>query len=168
MTQPTNTNFLSPVGYRFEVKRLPKTNFFIQSVVLPSVSIGEIMSPTPFSNLQIPGDKLQFGDLTVTFRVDEDLGNYKELYNWMRSVTRTDDFNEADAWRNELTPWVENRVYSDATLMILNSAMNPNIQVKFTDCYCSGLTDLQFNSQSMDIDYLECTATFKYRKFDFI
>lgn len=168
MAQPTNTNFLSPVGYRFEVKRLPKTNFFIQAVSLPSVTLGETVVPTPFTNLQVPGDKLQFGELVVTFRVDEDLGNYKELYNWLRAMTRTDSFDDADAWRKELTPWVEDRVYSDATLMFLNSAMNPNIEVRFKDCYCSGLTEIQLNTQSQDIDYLECTATFKFTTFDFV
>lgn len=168
MAQPNNTNFLSPVGYRFEIKRLPKTNFFVQSVSLPSVSVGEVQSPTPFSNLQLPGDKLTFGELAVTFRVDEDLGNYKELYTWLRSITRVDNFGESTGWANEQTPWEENRVYSDATLMFLNSAMNPNVEVKFTDCYCSSLSDLVLNTQSQDIDYIECTATFKYRKFDFI
>lgn len=168
MAQPTNTNFLSPVGFRFEIKRLPKTNFFIQSVQLPGVTLGEVTVPTPFTNLPIPGDKIQFNELSITFRVDEDLGNYKELYNWMRAMSRVDNFDESSAWRKELTPWEEDRVFSDATLIFLNSAMNSNIEVKFTDCYCSSLTDLQLSTVSQDIDYIECTASFKYRKFDFI
>lgn len=168
MAQPTNTNFLSPVGYRFEVKRLPNTNFFVQSVSLPSVTMGEIPVQTPFSTIQMPGDKLQFGELQVTFRVDEDLNNYKELYNWLRAMSRVDNFGESVAWKNEETPWKEDRVFSDATLMFLNSAMQPNVEIKFTDVYCSSLSDLVLNTQSQDIDYIECTASFKYRKFDFV
>ena len=38
--QPENTNFLSPLGYKLVIKKLPHLNFFIQSVTVPSVSLG--------------------------------------------------------------------------------------------------------------------------------
>ena len=37
--QPDNQNFLSPVGYKFQIKKTPKTNYFVQAVNLPSVSV---------------------------------------------------------------------------------------------------------------------------------
>ena len=49
---------------------------------------------------------------------------------------------------------------------IVNSAMNPNKDVLFTDVYPTGLMDLPFSTTLSDVDYVECTATFKYRKFD--
>ena len=33
-----------------------------------------------------PGEKITFGDLTLSFLVDEDLSNYLEIQNWMRGI----------------------------------------------------------------------------------
>ena len=73
-TEPKSTNFLSPLGYKFTIKKMPTVNFFAQAVAIPSVTVGELPIPTPFSTkIQLPGDLVTFGDLVVTFRVDEDL-----------------------------------------------------------------------------------------------
>lgn len=165
-TQPTNTNFLSQLGAKFVLKKIPNVNYFIQQVALPSVDLGEIQVPTPLSNrLKYPGDLVTYGDLVITFRVDEDLNNYKELYNWILSMSRVEDFEASTAWANESSPGSDDRVFSDATLTILNSAMNPNQEISFKDVYCSSLSDLPFTTQAADVDYIECTATFKYRSF---
>lgn len=165
-TQPTNTNFLSQIGAKFVLKKIPNVNYFIQNVALPSVDLGEIQVPTPLSNrLKYPGDLVTYGDLVITFRVDEDLNNYRELYNWILSMSRVEDFDLSTAWTNEQSPGSDERVFSDATLTILNSAMNPNKEITFKDVYCSSLSDLPFTTQAADVDYIECTATFKYRSF---
>ena len=165
-SQPTNTNFLSQLGAKFVLKKIPNVNYFIQQVALPSVDLGEIQVPTPLSNrLKYPGDLVTYGDLVITFRVDEDLNNYKELYNWILSMSRVEDFEASTAWANESSPGSDDRVFSDATLTILNSAMNPNQEISFKDVYCSSLSDLPFTTQAADVDYIECTATFKYRSF---
>ena len=49
-TQPTNTNFLSQIGAKFMIKKLPNVNYFIQNVALPSVDVGTVEIATPFSN----------------------------------------------------------------------------------------------------------------------
>ena len=165
-SQPNNTNFLSQLGAKFVLKKIPNVNYFIQQVALPSVDLGEIQVPTPLSNrLKYPGDLVTYGDLVITFRVDEDLNNYKELYNWILSMTRVEDFENSTAWANEQSAGSDDRVFSDATLTILNSAMNPNQDITFRDVYCSSLSDLPFTTQAADVDYIECTATFKYRSF---
>ena len=173
-TDPKSTNFLSPLGYRFQIKKMPTVNFFAQAVAIPSITVGELPLPTAFSTkLQFPGDLVTFGDLVVTFRVDEDMANYLEIFNWIKSITRIDGFDAAEgqatAWGKEIdSPMGEEKVFSDATLHVLNSAMNPNKEIQFTDCYPTGLTDVPFNTTLSDLDYVECTATFKFRKFDFV
>jgi hypothetical protein len=166
--QPQNLNFLSPLGAKFEIKRLPTINFFVQAVSLPSVTMGEVEIPTPFTKLKKPGDQLMFGDLVVQFRVDEDLENYREMYNWMRSITRVDNFEESTAWVNESSPMSDERVYSDGTLTVMNSAMNPNLVCEFTNMYPSTISELPFMTTQSDVDYIEATITFKFQKFDII
>jgi len=168
-TQPTTTNFLSPIGARFTIKKIPTVNFFVQSVAIPSVTMGETPIPTPFTKLQFPGDQAVYGDLVITFRVDENLDNYMELYNWMRDILRVDGFDDATAWTAEANnPMSDARVFSDATLTILNSAMNPNKEVIFTDVFPNSISDVPFLTTAADVDYVECTCTFKYRKFEIV
>lgn len=166
MAQPTNQNFLSPLGAKFEIKKLPTVNFFIQQVSLPSVQMGEIDVPTPFTKIRKPGDQIMYTDLVITFRVDEDAKNYIEMYDWMRAIMRVDGFDDATAWENEKNPMSDERVYSDGTLTFMNSAMNPNVQVDFKDLYPSSLSELPFVTTMNDVDYVECTATFKFTKYE--
>lgn len=164
--QPKNLNFLSPLGAKFEIKRLPTINFFVQAVSLPSITMGELEVPTPFTKLRKPGDQIIFGDLVIQFRVDEDLLNYREMYSWMRSIARVDSFEDSTAWQNEGSPMSDERVYSDGTLTIMNSAMNPNLTVDFKDLYPSTISELPFFTTQNDVDYIEATITFKFRSFD--
>ena len=41
LEQPENTNFLSPVGFDFKVKKLPTVNYFVQAINVPSVTLGQ-------------------------------------------------------------------------------------------------------------------------------
>jgi hypothetical protein len=168
-TNPKTTQFLSPLGGNFSIKKIPTVNFFVQQVSIPSITMGETPIPTPFTKLQFPGDQAVFGDLVIAFRVDENLDNYMELYSWMRSMLRVDEFGDATAWANEVSnPMSDDRVFSDASLIINNSAMNPNKEVKFIDCFPNSLSDVPFMTTMSDVDYVECTCTFKYRKFEII
>ena len=116
-TDPKSTNFLSPLGYKFTIKKMPTVNFFAQAVAIPSVTVGELPIPTPFSTkIQLPGDLVTFGDLVVTFRVDEDMANYLEVFNWIKSITRIDGFESANgqatAWTNEIDSPMGEEKYS--------------------------------------------------------
>jgi hypothetical protein len=166
--QPQNTNFLSQLGFRFVIKKLPSVNFFVQSISIPSISVAEVEIGTPFARIPFPGDRLSFDDLSFTFRVDEDFNNYLELFNWMKSFARVDDIEETKtAWQNEKgSPMSDTKVFSDATLLVNNSAMNSNIEVKFVDLYPYSMGELQFTTTGSDVEYIECTVGCKYRKFD--
>ena len=48
--QIDNQNFLSPVGFKFQIKKTPKTNYFVQAVNIPSVVVGEAVRPRPSSD----------------------------------------------------------------------------------------------------------------------
>jgi hypothetical protein len=84
--QPVTQNFLSPHGFRFFLHRLPHVMYFCQSVRLPDITAGIAEVPTPFKKINFYGDNLDYGQLTIEFKVDELLTNYQELYNWMKGV----------------------------------------------------------------------------------
>ena len=81
-----NRNFLSPVGFKFGLKRSPAVAFFCNEANIPSIDLGIAEQPSYLKNIPVPGDKIQFGDLSLRFLVDEDLKNYMEIQNWIRGL----------------------------------------------------------------------------------
>ena len=102
--------------------------------------------------------------MTVTFRVDEDLNNYLEIYNWLTGIGFPEAFNQY-AVVSANVPGSGEGIYSDGTLMILNSAKRPNVEVTFEDMYPTSMTDLNFTTTISDIDYLEASVTFRYKYY---
>ena len=164
--QPTNQNFLSQLGFNFKVKKLPHVNYFAQTINLTGINLGEtIGQPSPFVTIPIPGDHLQFNEMNVTFRIDEDFANYLEIHNWMYGLGFPENFtayktlDDADT----LTPGGGDGLKSDGTLMLLNSAMNPNVEIIFRDMYPVSLSDVEFTTTGTDVDYVLSTISFRYQ-----
>jgi hypothetical protein len=175
--QPTNPQFLSPVGFNFSIRKIPNVNYFVQAVNLPGVQLGEAEFPTPFRQIPLPGDHLTYGELALTFKVDENMENYIELYNWLQylgypeSFAQSKEIYEKDGMKGlsglrnvqRTQRQLGQGGLSDAALTILNSASNPNISIEFEDCFPTSLSDLQFDIRVTDIDFLEAQCTFRYK-----
>jgi hypothetical protein len=174
--QPINKSFLSPLGFKFTIKKTPHVNYFVQAASLPSLSLGRYDVNTPFVKIPMPGDHLDFGEFTVTYKVDEDLKNYLEIYNWMVALGFPDNFEQyrvADISRKGSNSGSIDRMtglglISDATLTILSSAMNPLHNVVFENMFPTSLAELEFTTTDSDINYLTSTVTFAYQKFSII
>jgi hypothetical protein len=178
-TQPTNPQFLSPVGFNFQIRKLPNVNYFAQSVNIPGVQVGNAELPTQFKKVPIPGDEMTLGDLSVTFKVDEDMKNYIELFNWLQYISFPESFNQSKQVYNKdgmsgLTGLrnvqrtgrsLGEGSISDATITVLNSASKPNLSITLQDCFPTSLTDIVFDTRNTDIDYVEATATFRVNFF---
>jgi hypothetical protein len=162
--QPLNNNFLSPLGLRFTIKKAPLVSYFVQSANIPSISINRLEIPNPFIKFPLPGTELTFNPLVVQFKVDEDLKNYLEIYNWLIAIGFPDDFNQYRQIANA-DPMSGEGIFSDCTLTVLSSAMNPNIEITYIDAYPTTISDITFDSREQDVNYIEATATFAYRRF---
>lgn len=167
MPQPTNENFLAPHNFVFTLERTPLLKYFCQTVLMPSVSLGEIDVQTPFINTPKPGDKLVFDSFNVTFKIDEDMKNYNEIFDWMVGIGAPNSFDQyaAISGGSKNAPSPIKNVLSDATLVILSSHKNPNINVFFKNCFPINLSIPEFNVGASTIEYMECTATFRYQTF---
>lgn len=162
--QPTNNNFLSPLGFKFIIKKTPNVNYFVQSVVMPAITLNIAEVPNPFIRFPLPGTNLTFGQFDVTFKIDEDMENYLEIYNWLIGLGFPDEFQQyANLAANE--PGTGQGLYSDCALIVLSSAMNPNMEITFNDCFPVSLTAATFVSTDPDVNYLEATASFACKKF---
>ena len=127
--QPDNQNFLSPLGFRFIIDKLPIVNYFCQSASLPSVSLQETEIPNPLVRIPL-ANKANICSLDIRFRVDEDMKNYLEIYNWMTGLGTPEDIKQYKALNetgNRPTGTgkmgnVMKGVFSDGTLVVLTSA----------------------------------------------
>ena len=158
INQPVNKNMLSALGFTFNLKRLPGVNFFASQVNVPGLSGNAPVIATPFKPIFRAYDKLEYNELSVTFKVDEDMQNYLEIFNWMVGIGFPADFEQ----RKTLESPQQAGVYSDGQVIIQTSKRNTNLEMNFIDLLPVSLSDLNMTSQAQDVDYLEATATFKY------
>ena len=166
-TPLSNRNFLSPVGFKFSLKRAPGVAFFCNQANIPSLDLGIAEQPTWLKNIDVPGDKIQFGDLTLRFLVDEDLVNYMELQRWIRGLGYPEDMNEFRKLEGEAVMPSNfgnagDDIYSDGTLQILSSNLVPAFQVVFTDLFPYTLSTVTFDATDTDIEYFTADVSFKY------
>jgi hypothetical protein len=138
---PENKNFLSPLNFKFQIKKAPHVNFFIQKVNIPAISIPPPQPNNPF--------------------VDEDLKNYLEIWNWIIALGKPENF---DQYRQiyEKPSYTGEGIYSDISLMILSSTKMPNYEITYVDAFPVDLSQALFNTVDTDVNYIEASATFKY------
>ena len=186
--QPTKLDYASPTQFKFTITKLPKVEYFCTAANIPGISIPSPTQPTPLADIPLPGDTISFDDLSVTFMVDENLENYREIHGWMYGIgfpiSRTQFGALVDAGKDRFPTQGKDSlktdpgkvkygakplgpIFSDATLNVLTSKNNANIEVRFSDVFPTALSGLDFNQQADDVNYLSATVSFKYKIFQF-
>jgi hypothetical protein len=167
-SQIENRNFLSPTGFKFTLTRFPKVSFFCNEANIPEMTLGIVNQSTYLKDIDIPGDKIVFGDLNLRFLVDESLENYNTIQNWIRGLgypeklSQFADLNNAEAYGGANYVQKGLNIYSDATLQVLSSSQVPNFQVQFKDLFPYSLATLTFDATQTDIQYFTADVSFKY------
>ena len=186
--QPTAQDYASPTQFKFNILKLPKVEYFCTSVNVPGITLGgNITQQTPFKDIPLPGDKLTYDPLRMSFLVDENLENFQEIHGWLIGLGFPRDYSEFQnlvSAGNDRFPAKNQSVsteigkvkygtanvggtYSDATLTILTSKNNPQLEVRFKNLFPTSLTGLDYNQQADDVQYLTATVNFEYEIYDF-
>ena len=84
--QIQNRNFLSGVAFKFNLAKFPKVDFFSNSARIPELSLELATQASYLKNIDVPGERLTFGDFTLRFLVDENMENYISIYTWLRGL----------------------------------------------------------------------------------
>ena len=165
--QIENRNFLSPIGFKFTLAKDPKISFFSNSTRIPEINMGTANQPTYLKDLDVPGDKMTYGDFTLRFLVDENLENYMAVHNWLTGL----GYPETTQQFRDLTTDDEGlrdlkRQFSDGSLHILNSNFRPQAIVKFKDLFPVSLTSLDFEASDTDVNDFTAEVSFKYTVYN--
>lgn len=161
---PSNKNFLSPLNFKFALKRAPHVNFFVQKVTIPGIGLPPVTTPNPMLRIPEPGDQLEFEELSITFRVDEDLQNYLEIQNWLRAIGKQSFQQYGSIAVNKA--FTGESIKSDVSLTVLSSAKRPNYEIVFQDAFPIKISSIEFDSSMDDVSYIEAEASFKYTKYE--
>jgi hypothetical protein len=153
-------NYLSPLEFKILIKRLPNVEFFTQRAMVPSISTSPVQQPTRFNPIFTTPDQVNFSNLDISFIIDEQMSNYREIFNWIVSTTMTENHDRFSRLKKS-----QDGLFSDISVIILNSKKNPNIEVTYKNCFPISLSDVQLNTTDSDITYPEATATFQYDTF---
>ena len=165
--QIQNRNFLAPVGFKFTLAKYPKVDFFSNSARIPELSLGTAIQPSYLKDIDVPGEKLTYGDLTIRFLVDENMENYVAMHNWLKGI----GFPETpQQFKDQITDTDglidEKLVFSDGSLHILNSNFQDVAIVKFQDLFPVGLTSLEFDATETDINYFTAEVSMRYTVYN--
>ena len=173
---PDNLSYLAPTQFELLIKKLPNTKYFSTGVNVPSVSVAEVQQPTNLGrNVLIPGDKINFGEITVTFIVDENMENWTELYQWMSQITSSTDPEKyrslVGAARRADLPYDgsgdPDAVYSDMTIVVTTAANNPNRYIRIQDAFPTSLGEITMDTTvAGGLSYVTCTASFQFTNFE--
>ena len=143
--QPDNINYLTGVQFKFELVGYPGVTFFVQACNLPGLSTQAAQMPFPRQpGIQKNLGVIEFEMLSINFLVDEYLENYTAIWNWMMD---------------------KNEVNTSAVLTLLSSHMNPFLEVHFNAVFPIGLSELLFDSTSVEPDYKVATMTMTYKNY---
>ena len=149
-------NFLNPSSFVLTLDSLSYSGaeFTIQTMMLPDVTVEG--APLQYKQINVGrvGDKIGFGAFEVSYLIDEDLLNYKEIFDWLKTNVETN---------HTATNHVR-----DLTLTIMNSANNVTKQIKFVDAYPISISSLPFDITTTDVEYLTAVVTFEYSYYEFI
>ena len=161
--QIDNRNFLSGVGFKFNLTKFPKVDFFSNSARIPELNLELTRQPSYLKNIDIPGERLTYGDLTLRFLVDENMENYISVYTWLKGLGFPETTQEYKDLTTDKDGQRDNKeAFCDGTLRILNSNYREVAKVKFTDLFPTSLTSLDFDATNTDIQFFTAEATFKY------
>ena len=146
-------NFLNPTAFVLILDNLkyPNAEFTVQTMILPDITVTGVPYATPSRNITMAADKIEYGSFEVSFLVDEDLTNYKEIHDWL--------YGQVD---------LQTAQFRDITLSILSSANNVNKEIKFVDAHPITLSALPFDITTTDVEYLTAVVSFEYNYFQIL
>lgn len=155
------TNYLDPTNFKVAVSRLPNVEFFTRRCIIPGVSMSPVERPSPIRNIYETADRLEYMELDLSFVVDENMENYKEILYWMEGLGKSQSTDQFARLKK-----TDEGITSDVTILVENSNKNAHMLFTFSDCFPTILSPLSLDITQQDIVYPEATVTIRHNGFE--
>lgn len=195
--QPSVFDYSQSNQFKIYLPIFPTTEWFVIRANIPGVTMAQASQYTPFTDIAVVGDKIQYDNFNMTFMVDESLQNYMEMYDWVKNIgfpfsgadqfnklPRPDNIDRGKSIKSQIrkfksditdtgksaasTPTSDRNLYTDITMSILTSKNNPIANVFIYDAFPISLGNIEYSQQETDTSYAVCEASFAYSWFDVV
>lgn len=161
----TCKNFLTPNKFKLQIKKLPNFEQYVQRVSFPSITVAPTQGlGNPFQKIQIPGEHMSFAQITAEFKVDEEMENYFEIFDWMQGLGKPSNYGQyaslVERGRDGEGPQV------DGSLIIFNSQSDITRTVNFYDLWPAELNGFDLDYTLEEVQYVTATVSFIYTQFE--
>jgi len=169
-----NKSILNKNNFKLLIDKVPTVEYYVQQVNIPAISFNEVIEPSGLGvDAYFAGDRVSFETLNVTFLVDEDLQNFKEIYDWMSQIvplSNTDDYGKLTGSKKH-TLGVANQsgdalnLHSQITLVTNTNKNLPNRYFRFYDAFPISLSGIELQSGS-ETEPVTCEVQFRFQYYD--
>jgi hypothetical protein len=189
--QPEIFDYSQTNQFKIYLPIFPTVEWFVVQANIPGVTLGQASQYTPFVDIAVVGDKLEYDNFNMTFIVDEKLHNYQELLKWTYNIgfpfartqfnasKRPDNMNRGghqtvrqiqtsmtEGNSNTFRDVNDRNLYTDIMLTILSSKNNPVVNVHIYEAFPVSLSSIDYNTQETDTGYATCTVEFAFTWFE--
>jgi len=135
-------------NFGFTCSRMLLTSPTITDIVLPATLLGDTIQPSPFKQIKRPGDTISTDPIQISFLVDEDLGNYLEIFDWLLSCENGS--SSSNAYLDKV---------SDASMVLFNNNSIRMFEFTMEGCFPTFLSELSFSNgqESSEIQTAQLT-----------
>lgn len=164
----SNINLFQPTGFRVVIDRQNFSNltFFVQSINHPGAANPATEAPYQrIGSVPMPGNQMQYGELTMEVLLDEDFNSYIEIYNWMLRLVNLEQIQNRDNFSGSSS---NQPTYSDIAVTALTSSNQKNKTIRYIDCIPVAVGDIRFEAQNQGVEYITFPVSFRFSYFDIV
>lgn len=150
-------------NWRLEIPDASYDNFIwqVQNVSIPTVDLGitEFVRGPKYAklgNTNVASTEISYGDLSVTFLLDEDFKTYKEIYKWMLTMNSPID-----------NGMFEGKIPKTMLLHILDNNKDKVVATyRFLNPFPKSISEVEMNYiETGDLTVSTCDVTFEVSYF---
>jgi hypothetical protein len=169
-----NKSILNRNNFKFLIEKVPNVEYYVKSVNIPGIQFTETVAAAGVGlDAFFPGDKVSFDTLDVSFLVDEDLENFKEIYNWINDIVPVHDPEDyknltgtSKTITNIYTGASDDLAKTSQITLVLNTNKNiPNRFLRFYDAFPISLSAVELESGA-DGEPAICQVSFRFTYYD--
>jgi len=165
-TQLNNELFTNK--FKLVFREVQSVEILCTEAQLPALDTSPVDVPNQLSQIYVQGNKMRYTPLTLSFKVDENLETYKEVFNWMTAIHKPQSYDQFNEFQKSAFHVKMNNKYKigfDASLITLKNSDNVNFEAVFTHLFPVNLSSLNFTMNSETVMF--ATATFQFDYFYF-
>ena len=182
--EPTVFDYSQANQFKVYLPIFPTTEWFVQTCNVPGVTMGSSVRATPLIDMPMVGEKLTYDDFNMTFIVDEQLKNFREIHAWLVNmgapqsssqfqaissnyVVRPDKdvkfYRDVNGVSTQVTGQTSDRdLYCDIQLFILSSKNNPVVKFTMFEAFPTTISELEYTQTDTDLAYVTCNVSFAF------